>query len=324
MKFISLNQLPLYTDDFFFRKLGAGNDGAIVVFNPMDALILSPVFLRSKKTLDEHVEYICSNNIKKAIVVAEDITFLKKCCDLEYLMVFPAINANDFDYSAIYELPNLKWLQCETMYGINEEKVSNIDYSYFPNVKRLGIVGDKGHINVDKAESVISLFFDFGFPNSNTLEGHLPGNLLKNLSVRQSPIHSLSGIEVASSLCKLELEYNRRLVDISALSKLSKTLRYLKINTCGKIKDFSVLNNLENLEFLILKGSNVIKDLSFIERMPKLKVLDITMNVEDGDLQMCMKLPYAQIKNRKHYSHKDNELPKNYVDPDKIMPFEVV
>ena len=72
MKFISFNQLPLYTDDFFWRE------EAIVMFNPSDALIVSPVFLRSRKTLEEHIEYVRNNNIKKAIVIAEDINFLKQ------------------------------------------------------------------------------------------------------------------------------------------------------------------------------------------------------------------------------------------------------
>lgn len=324
MKFISFNQLPLYTDDFFWRELNGNNRDAIVVFNPTDALIVSPVFLRSRKSLREHVDYICDNDIKKAIVVAEDINFLKQCSCLEYLMVFPAVTANNFDYSPIYELPNIKWLQCETIYGASEEKVCSVDYSQFRNLKRLGISGGKGHLNVHKAEKVVSLFFDFGFPNAKTLTGFVPGEALENFSIRQSPIQSLEGIEVVSQLRRLELAYNRRLADISALRHLGETLRYLEIDTCGKIRDFSVLKELYNLEFLILKGSNVIPNLSFLKEMPKLKNIHITMNIEDGDIGLCDQLPYARIKNRKHYSHKDSELPKNYTDPNQIIPFEIV
>ena len=75
MDFFSFNQLPLYTDDFFFRELEGNNRDAIVVFNPIDALIVSPVFLRSRKSLEEHIAFIRDNNIKKAIVVAEDRSF---------------------------------------------------------------------------------------------------------------------------------------------------------------------------------------------------------------------------------------------------------
>ena len=166
LSFFTFNQLPLYTDDFFWRELGGKQRDAIVVFNPADALIVSPVFLRSRKSLKEHIEYIKSNNIKKAIVVADNIEFLKECPCLEYLRVFPAVAANDFDYSPIYELPNIKWLQCETIYGTNEEKVCNIDYSRFQKLKRIGISGESGHLNVQEAGNVISMFFDFGFPNT--------------------------------------------------------------------------------------------------------------------------------------------------------------
>jgi len=324
MKFISFNQLPLYTDDFFWRELNDNNRDAIVVFNPADALIVSPVFLRSRKTLDEHIEYIRKNDIKKAIVVAEDINFLKQCPGLEYLKVYPAVEANEFDYSPIYEMPNIKWLQCQTIYGVNEDKVSTIDYSRFHGVKRIGVSGGKGHLNVHTAKEVVSLFFDFGFPNAKTLTGFISGEALENFSISQSPIQSLEGIEVASQLRRLELAYNRRLSDISALCHLGETLRYLEIDTCGKIRDFSVLKELHNLEFLILKGSNILPDLSFLKEMPKLKVFHLTMNVEDGDLSLCGQLPYARIKNRKHYSLKDNELPKNYTDPQVIIPFEVI
>lgn len=325
MKFVSFNQLPLYTDDFFFRNLNDINGkDAIVVFNPADAVVVSPVFLRSRRSLEEHIEYIRKNNVKKAIVVAENIQFLTQCPSLEYLMVLPAITANEFDYSPIYEMPNIKWLQCETMYGVNEEKVSTIDYSHFQGLKRLGVSGGKGHLNVHSAGDILSLFFDSGFPNDKTLLGFIPGAVLKNFSVNLSPIQSLEGIEVASQLRRLELTYNRRLADISALCHLRETLRYLEIDTCGKIRDFSVLKELHNLEFLILKGSNILPDLSFLKKMPKLKTFHLTMNVEDGDLSLCQQLPYARIKNRKHYSLKDNELPKNYTDPQVIIPFEVI
>lgn len=325
MKLVSLNQLPLYTDDFSFRNL---NDrkakDAIVVFNPADAIVVSPVLLRSRRPLEDHIEHIRNNNIKKAIVVAENIQFLTQCPSLEYLMILPAVTANEFDYSPIYEMPNIKWLQCETMYGVNEEKVSTIDYSHFQELKRLGISGGKGHFNVHAAQKVVSLFFDFGFPDAKTLTGFIPGKELENISISQSPIQSLDGIEVASKLCRLELAYNRKLKDISALCHLGQTLRFLEIDTCGKICDFSVLNELHNLEFLILKGSNALQDLSFLNEMPRLKMFHLTMNVEDGNLNLCERLPYARIKNRRHFSHKDSELPKNYTDPNMIIPFEII
>lgn len=331
MKFYSLNQLPLYTDEFFVRWLDDIQvRDTIVVFNPMDAEIVTPVLLRSRKSLKEHIAYIREKHIKKAIVVAEDIAFLRECPGLEYLWILPAISAENFDFSPIYDLPNLKWLQCETMYGLgamyeNTEKVkvSSVDYQHFPRLKKLQIRGAKGHENVHTASCVESLLLSFGFPSAKTLSGFLPGASLKSLDLSQSPIESLDGIEIATQLQRLELSYNRRLKDISALCAVKDTLAFLAIENCGKITDFSVLAELSNLQFLTLKGSNMLKDLSFLDSLPKLKNFHLTMNVTDGDISRCCQIPYVRIQNRKHYSHKDSDLPKEFTNPDDLIPINL-
>ena len=52
MKFYSLNQFSLCTDEIFFRYLDdIHSNDAIVIFNPADAMVVAPVLLRSRKTL---------------------------------------------------------------------------------------------------------------------------------------------------------------------------------------------------------------------------------------------------------------------------------
>ncbi len=325
MNLLSLNQLPIYTDDFFFRHFdNIKEKDAIVVHNPTEAVIVSPVFLRSRKTLDEHIEYINSNNIKKACIVADDISFLTQCPSLEYLQIYPAITAHDFDYSPLYEMPNLKWIECRTTTGLNDDVVATIDYSRLKGVKYLGISHAKGHVNVDQAGDILSLYFVLGFPNADNLLNSIPGKELRNFAVCQAPIQSLDGIEIACQLQRLELSHNRRLTDISALRQLSSSLAFLEIDACGRICDFSVLSELHNMEFLTLKGSNTLKNLSFLKNMPKLQYLHLTVNIEDGDLRLCEHVPYVKIKNRKHYSHKDVDLPKDFKKPDELFPFGII
>ena len=302
MKFLSLNQLPLTTDDFSFRFLNDINiSDAIVVHNPQEAIAVSPVLIRSKRTLREHVLYIQKNKIKKAIVVAEDIHFLKECPSLEYLLIIPSMTSNCFDYSPLYEMPNLKWLRCETMYGWKGERTATIDYSRMQNLKSLGLSGKKGNQNVNSAKNIEELYCDCGFPNSDNLEGILPNDSLTTLSINQSPIRTLDGIESATNLCNLELTYNRRLVDISAIKKLSKTLTKLKVDACGKIADFSVLSYLGNITELTLKGNNTLPNLFFLKGMPKLMAFQLTMDVEDGDISLCKNVSWKNIKHRKHF-----------------------
>lgn len=325
MRFTTFNQLPLYTDDFFIRDLDIlAEKDALVIHNPKEAFVVTPVLLKSRKSLDEHIEYIQRNNIKKAIIVAEDIQFLTECHSLEYLWILPGVETKSFDYSPAYQLPNIKWLSCETTTGWDNVQVASVDYSQFREVRSLNINGNKGQHNVALARNVISLIFDFGYPNAKNLMNSFPGAVLRNFAICQAPITSLSGIEGAIHLRRLKLSNNRKLMDISALHNLHETLGCLEIDTCGKISDFSVLNTLHNLEYLTLKGSNVLPDLSFLRNMPNLRYLHLTMNVADGDLSLCERLQYVRIQNRKHFSHKDKDLPKRYSDPDKVYSFNEV
>lgn len=135
---------------------------------------------------------------------------------------------------------------------------------------------------------------------------------LDTLRLIQCGVYSLDGIETSEKIQCLYLDYNRSLRDISALEKVKKTLRLLRIDCCPKIEDFSVLGELENLELLELTGSNTLPDLNFIKRMKNLKTFVFNFNVSDGDLSPCLDLSYVYSdRNRKHYNIKDKDLPKN-------------
>ena len=137
--------------------------------------------------------------------------------------------------------------------------------------------------------------------------------IVEQLVIRicQSKLRSLHGIENAKKLKTMVLSYNRSLEDISALSVVRDTLTVLSIESCGKVRDFSVLNNLHKLEHLNLNGSNELPNLEFLRKMPNLKTFVFSMNVQDGDLTLCKSIPYASCKNKKHYNLKDKDLPKD-------------
>jgi len=109
----------------------------------------------------------------------------------------------------------------------------------------------------------------------------------------------------------LYLLYNRKLEDISALAKVKSTLKALRIVNCAKIKDFSVLSELENLELLELWGSNSLPDLKFLNNLKKLKTFIFNVNILDGDLTPCLNLSYVYCgKSKRYYNLKDKDLPK--------------
>lgn len=278
----TLTRFAPWVEDFVFRTPGEAD--RIVILHPADVLWESPVVARSRKSLEEHIAFIRERGITKALVIAENIDFLGQCPTLEDVQVIPAFSAEKFDCSPLYELPNLKQLEVQTVNGPGGEKVACVDYSRIPKLEEAVVTGKKGHRNLDKAEG------------------------LRRLWLSQTGLRSLEALKGLKKLEKLSLCYERSLEDISALAELS--LRELEIEGCGKIRDFSVLKRLTRLEGLELRGNNELESLEFLRNMPNLREFYVGMNVLDGDLSVCMEIPHVECKNRKHYNRRNADLPK--------------
>ena len=299
----SMTRFSPVTDDFYFK------DDYLVILSPFDVVWESPVLARSQKTLQEHIQYIQENQFEKVYIVADDIAFLRQCPTITSLKIIPAYSAAKFDYSPIYHMPNLKELNCQTVYGHKNALKADVDYSHFPSLQCVYASGAKGHRNLESVKGLRHLYLGQGQPASKLLTG-FDFSELEKLDLCQSPIRSLNGIDQAACIQKLSLSYCRSLEDVAALASVGKTLTSLEIESCGKIKDFSWLYHLPNLENLVLFGSNTLPNLSFLDSMPNLKSFRFTMNVLDGDLGLCKNVPYVYCKNRKHYNLKDEDLPK--------------
>ena len=306
---LTLNQLPLYTDDFFFLpepRNGEIIKDELVICNPQDAICISPVVLRSLKSLEEHIEFVNQKQIKKALIIAENIEFIRRCPSLEYITVIPSLSADNFDFSPLYDLPNIKVLFCHSMYGENEKKISHIDYSKIKRLRRTSIDG-KGHLNYDKIKGLKTVYIGKYQPDGDNLVDVLDMSELEYLELCRSNICTLEGIKAASQLKKLHISYCRKLNDISAISYLGKTLRELYIENCTKITDFSALCELHELESLSLIGTNIIPNLNFISQMPNLKSFKCFMTIEDGKLRLLKNIPWVMLKGKKHYDHKEKD-----------------
>ena len=299
----SMTRFSPVTDDFYFK------DDYLVILSPFDVVWESPVLARSQKTLEDHIQYIQENQFEKVYVVADDIAFLRQCPTITSLKIIPSYSAAKFDYSPIYDMPNLKELNCQTVYGHKDALKADVDYSHFPSLQCVYASGAKGHRNLESVNGLRHLYLGQGQPASKALTG-FDFSELEKLDLCQSPIRSLNGIDQAACIQKLSLSYCRSLEDVAALASIGKTLTSLEIESCGKIKDFSWLYHLPNLENLVLFGSNTLPNLGFLESMPNLKSFRFTMNVLDGDLGLCKNVPYVYCKNRKHYNLKDEDLPK--------------
>lgn len=301
-------------DGFIFSEVTqpANVYDAILIKNPNNAPCSSPRRPDSQRSLQEHIDLINEYHLEKAIIIAENIDFITECPSLKYIRIKPADNAgNNFDYSPLYRMPQIKSLSCATLYGDKNEFSTSIDYSEIKGLESVSISGP-GHINYNGLSSLKTLGIS-GYKGVD-LTNMFCGCALDTLGIIQCGVKSLEGIEKAKNMKCLYLDYNRFLQDISALSTAKKTLTALSINHCSKIKDFSNISELENLEFLQLTGSNSAPSLDFIKPLKKLKTFVFDINILDGDLSPCTRLSYVRsLNNRSHYNLKDNKLPKGNV-----------
>lgn len=305
----SLNMFAPWTDDFAFtHSNNIYEKDTLIIHNPPEAICFSPVLMHSRKTLTEHIDFIAEAHIKKAIVVAEDISFLRECPDLEDLRIVPPLSVTEYDYSPVYDMPNLRRLSVEKP---EEAKGSvALDVGRINGLRCLSFNYWHSDLNLACAQSLKTLYLDIDHRRETDLgflSRHCP---LENLSIGSSHIVSLLGIENAPCLKRLNLYYNRRLESIENLRSVKNSLIWLEIDSCNAIRDYSVLAELENLEYLSLKGSKSLPSLDFIGKLEKLKCLIIKINVLDGDLSGCLHIPYVSVQNKRHYSHNDSDFSK--------------
>ena len=296
----------LFRGDYLFAPMKTANVfDAIVVKSPQDASSSSPQYPAARRSLYDCISVIKQYELTKAIVIADELSFLH---DLVVIQADKA--AVPFDFTPLYDMPNLRYLECQLAREDRQEPLGTVDYARLPNLSEVVIDG-KGHSNISGLRKLRTLQVSDYRGASRTLADYPSGNLLEHLSLISCNLHSLDGIEKSPNIKDLELTYNRSLADISALYKVADSLRALSVEACGKIQDFSVLHALTNLEHLHLDGSTHLPDISFLANMPRLKTFATTMPIADGDLRPCLAIPYASVRNRKHHNLKDSELPKN-------------
>ena len=284
-----------------------------IVVKPNNAQIFVPNYpnrCNVMYTNEEYVEFINKYHLEKAFIIADDISFLEHCPTLKYLKIVPSNTAgDDFDFSPLEKLPEVKFLNCETKYGFNFSNSSSIDYSNIKGVEAIHLVGE-GHINSKILTTVKSCNISES-PKKSLLDVISSTNL-DYLILFQNKFKSLEGIEIFKKLNHLKLSYNRFLEDLSALELLGNSLKELKIENCPKIKDFSFLEKLVNLEVLTIYGKNSLPSLDFIKKLKKLRCFAFNVVVENGDLSPCLNVEhvYSAI-DKNHYNLKNKDLPKS-------------
>lgn len=285
--------------------------------NEADGLVIEDL------ELQQLVDFLKNNNVNSSYICSmKNYDFLKECKILEHISVELNVSPKhyselkqkgkkyirEYDVSPFYYLCDLKSL---SIIDLEEPYITSkikFDLSRFPALEEYS--GESRYVEkIHEARNLKTIRLNEY--EHDTLDEIAMLENVDTLELNASKIKSLEGCNGLKKLQCLYLYYNRSLVDISALESVKHSLKSLRIENCGKIADFSVLEKLENLESLVLIGSNVIPNLSFLAKMKKLKAFTFTMEIADGDLTPCLNLQYACCaKGRKHYNLKDAKLPK--------------
>lgn len=281
-----------------------------ILIKPHGSTSFSPRFPDFQFSIEDYVDFVNQYHLEKALVIHDNLDFLRDCPSLKYLTIVPSDTAgNNFDFSPLYEHSEILYLNCHTEYGLNFMNHTSIDYSKTNGVLRLDLAND-GHLNSDCVDTLKTL--SVSYSKERDLTKLFSSAELDSLQIVSSSIKSLNGINQSQKIQCLDLNTNKQLEDISQLEDVRATLKYLSIDNCAKIKDFSVISKLDQLEFLSLYGSNSLPSLDFLKNLKHLKVFGFSMNIVDGDLTPCLSLPHAYCaKGKKHYNLKNSDLPHN-------------
>lgn len=268
-----------------------------------------------KHSVEDYVRYINDNSLEQAEIIMPNFDFLTECPTLKFIKIQPHSSSICYDYTPLYNHPEIKFLHCINEFCLLEGKsmsrISELDYSRIQGLTHASLTANHGSINFSSVETLKSLVVGGYCNEGRNLSGLFCSKELDTLSLLECKETSLEGIETSENMQCLYISYNRVLRDIEALYKIKDTLKALRIVNCPKILDFSVLSELNNLELLEISGNNTLQSISFIKKLKKLKSFVFDVNIADGDLTPCLNLSYAQCrKARRHYSHKDKELPK--------------
>ena len=301
-----------YRDGFVFTSISepANIYDAILIRNPISCNTNSPILGFSNRSLDEHIVFINKHKISKAIVIAENLEFITNCPSLEHLVIIPS-NSDGFslDYSPLYKMRRIFSLDCYPCFNTKQPSLLTvIDCSKISELRKLW-VRYSGVINYENINSLEELYL-YDCKKLSDLRTIGGDTNLKKLSCISCGLKSLNGIENLKQLQWFDVSYCKTLYDINMLSNIHESLRMLSIESCSRISDFSCLSHLDKIEFLELLGNNAISNLDFISVMHNLQLFSCTMNIVDGNISPCLSIPYADLKNRKHYNFKNAELSK--------------
>lgn len=277
------------------------------------------LLVRSNADFGAVQEHIQKHGLKKVYLEhLADFTFLSACPCIEHVLVhlrhpqsYIGQPAFTFDYQVepFYALSNLKSLSIISTELPNSHTRFTLDLSMFPRLCQYQ--GEYQFVaSLESAASLQTLRLD-QYPGQSLEALHRLENI-DMLHLSAAKLRSLRGISAFNKLRSLTLSYCRTLCDMEELKSVKSTLKFLRIEKCSRIHDFSSLAALENLEYLILDCNQAVDDLSFLSSMKHLKAFVFSVRVSNGDLTPCLSIPFVHCcKGYQNYNLRPDDLPRD-------------
>lgn len=253
-----------------------------------------------------YIDFINQHNIKNIYSQDYDISYLKECPRVEFVV----LSKEAYNLDVLYQLENLKGLVLATDdLEFDFSKLSNKFSTLFTSYE------SKNKTWLNSVTITGLSFSDFRTLNLNFLSKLTNKDNLKffEIGFSYAKFQSLKGIENIANIESLILNYCRQLKDISDIYQLKK-LRFLRLSDNPKCReiDYTKFTNLEELYLVDTERteSYKIKSIDFIQKLKKLKVFETDYNILDGDLTPLLRLKHSDIfQDRKHYNLKKCDLP---------------
>ncbi|MBP1673735.1 MAG: hypothetical protein H6Q25_1550 [Bacteroidetes bacterium] len=261
-----------------------------------------------------------------------DSNIAKECCDyavthkIDIISIYPGIyTAKDLEpiipiskyvkgllLEDYVQYNNLNLFENLTILSVPDNGKDTVDLNNFPYLERLSCKFSQRIRGLEFCNNLTSLSIGNFKSKTNNLSTLPLINKLEQLSLFQTNISSLEGIERFNNLKQFELYSASKMESIASLKEISHCLLEIEIEKCKNIHDYEVLGKLKNLTKIKLIESGEIKTLAFLKNLPQLNYLFFWgTNVLDGNLKYCEGINYVSFDNKRHYSHKSEQFKKS-------------
>ena len=262
---------------------------------------LSDSLLFYSNNIKEQIKYINTHKIRSIKINNSkgdfnNLDFLAEIKHIEGV----AILQDNLDLDPVYNLKNLKRLNCATI-------TTDFDLSKFPELRILGITYNKFVHNISSCKNLSWLWID-KFKQDNLSDLILLTNLT-NLNLPQTSIIDLGGIEHLNKLTVVNIDLAKQLTSLHGLSKNNSSLEVFSVYNAPKLNDYHSLENLSNLKKLFFGKTGEIENLDFIRNMSKLEQISIGMKVTDGNMSNLTNIKNVGFIDYPHYNLKMKDFP---------------